>query len=329
MTDSSGVMVIAGLEDNLPTDLTGEMLGLARRLSVGLGGPVSAVAFSNGPDSLGQALISQGADRAILVEGKAIEPYQADAWLPDLVKLVQDHAPMVVLVGHTVIGMDLAPRLAFRFDTAVAMGCEDVAVDGGKVLLTRACYGGKAMEQMSFATTPFIATVKGRTQAPLPPDATRKGDLTRAPSSVTDADIRTKILGQDRATEEGIRLENAKVVVAGGGGLGGPEGFEAVAQLASVLGGAVGASRVACDLGWCPPHYQIGLSGKTVEPDLYIAIGISGAGQHMAGCANAKVIVTINSAADAPIFQSSHFGVVAGHEQLIPALTEEIQKLTG
>jgi len=95
-----------------------------------------------------------------------------------------------------------------------------------------------------------------------------------------------------------------------------------------VLGGAVGASRVACDLGWCPPHYQIGLSGKTVAPDLYIAIGISGAGQHMAGCANAKVIVTINSDADAPIFQSSHFGVVAGYEQLIPALTEEIRKLT-
>jgi len=128
---------------------------------------------------------------------------------------------------------------------------------------------------------------------------------------------------------DGIRLENARVVVAGGGGLGGPEGFKAAQELASVLGGAMGASRVACDLDWCPPHYQIGLSGKTVAPELYIAIGISGAGQHMAGCANAKVIVTINSGADAPIYQFSHFGVVAGCEELIPALTKEIQKLVG
>ncbi len=329
MTEGSGVMVVAGVEDGLPTGLTGEMLGLARRLTDALGGPVSAVAFGKCPKSLGESLLSQGADKALLVEGDAVEPYQADVWLPDLVKLVEDHAPMAVLVGHTVIGMDLAPRLAFRLDTAVAMGCEDVAVEGGKILLTRACYGGKALEEVSFTTTPSVATVKAKTQAPLPPDDSHEGDLVIVPLRVTDAEIRTRILDQDRTAAEGIRLENARVVVAGGGGLGGPEGFEAAAQLASVLGGAVGASRVACDLGWCPPHYQIGLSGKTVAPDLYIAIGISGAGQHMAGCANAKVIVAINSDAEAPIYQFSHFGVVSECEELIPALTKEIQKLVG
>jgi electron transfer flavoprotein alpha subunit len=234
-----------------------------------------------------------------------------------------------VFIGHTVIGMDLAPRLAFRLDTAVAMGCEEIAVEGDNILLTRACYGGKALEAVSFTTTPSVATIKAKTQAPLTPDDSREGDLVIVPSRVTEAEIRTRIIDQDRAVAQGIRLENASVIVAGGGGLGGPEGFEAAAELASVLGGAVGASRVACDLGWYPPHYQIGLSGKTVAPDLYIAIGISGAGQHMAGCANAKVFVAINSDADAPIFQYSHFGVVAGYERLIPALTVEIRKLTG
>ena len=327
MNESSGVMVIAGWEDNLPTDLTGEMLGLARRLSDELGGPVLAVAFGKSSKSLGQSLLSQGADTAILVEGDSLEPYQADAWMPDLVKLVQDHAPMAVLIGHTVIGMDLAPRLAFRLDTAVAMGCEEVAIEGNKILLTRVCYGGKALEEVSFTTTPSVATIKAKTQTPLMPDDSLEGELIIVPSRATDTEIRTRILNQDRTAAEGIRLENASVVVAGGGGLGGPEGFKAATELASVLGAAVGASRVACDLGWCPPHYQIGLSGKTVAPDLYIAIGISGAGQHMAGCAKAKVIVTINSDADAPIFQFSHFGVIGGYEHLVPALTKEIQKL--
>ena len=327
MTEGSGVMVVAGVEDN--PDLTAEMLGLARRLSAELGGPVSAAAFGKRLNSLGESLLSRGADKAILVEGDALEPYQADAWLPDLVGLVRDQAPMAVLVGHTAMGMDLAPRLAFRLDTAVAMGCEEVTVEGGKILLTRRCYGGKALEGISFTTTPSIATIKAKTQAPLPMDDSREGDLVIVPSGVTAAEIRTRILDRDRAPGEGIRLENARVVVAGGGGLGGPEGFEAARELARVLGGAVGASRVACDLGWCPPHYQIGLSGKTVAPDLYIAIGISGAGQHMAGCANAKVIVAINSDADAAIYRFSHFGVVAGCEELIPALTKESKMLVG
>ena len=327
MTEGSGVMVVAGEEDS--PDLTADMLGLARRLSADLGGPVSAVAFGNSLNSLGESLLSRGADKAILVEGDAVQPYQADAWLGDLVGLVRDQAPMAVLVGHTMIGMDLAPRLAFRLDTAVAMGCEDVTVEGGRILLTRQCYGGKALEEISITTTPTVATIKAGTQAPLPTDDSRQGDLVIVPSGVTAAEIRTRIIDRDRAPGDAIRLEEARVVVAGGGGLGGPEGFEAARELARVLGGAVGASRVACDLGWCPPHYQIGLSGKTVAPDLYIAIGISGAGQHMAGCANAKVIVAINSDSDAPIYRFSHFGVVAGCEELIPALTKEIQKLVG
>ena len=327
MTDGSGVVVVADVEDTL--DLTAEMLGLARRLSDELGGAVTVVAFGENLNSLAESLLSRGADKAILVEGDAVQPYQADAWLPDLVGLVREQAPMAVLVGHTMMGMDLAPRLAFRLDTAVAMGCEDVTVEGGKILLTRQCYGGKALEEISFTTVPFVATIKAKSQAPLPMDDSREGDIVIVPSGVTAAEIRTGILDRDRVPGESIRLENARVVVAGGGGLGGPEGFEAARELARVLGGAVGGSRVACDLGWCPPHYQIGLSGKTVAPDLYIAIGISGAGQHMAGCANAKVIVAINSDSDAPIYRFSHFGVVAGCEELIPVLTKEIQKLVG
>ena len=147
-------------------------------------------------------------------------------------------------------------------------------------------------------------------------------------ASVLDmGSVRTRIVGRERESADGVRLENADVVIAGGRGVGGPEGFECLNELAGLLGGAVGASRVACDLGWCPPSCQIGLTGRTVAPELYLAVGISGAGQHMAGCGAAKTIVSINSDPDAAIFQSSRFGVVGDYQEVIPALVEEIEKL--
>ena len=327
MAESSGILVVVDTADGRPVDLVFEMLGLARRLAGSLGGTVTAVALGTGLDSIGEVLVARGADRVLIVDDAAFADFQADAWLPDLARIVTEAAPAAVLVGHTVPGADLAPRLAFRLNTAVATGCEAVEIADGRPHMTRACYGGNAREVVSFTTAPAVATIRAKTQEALEPDPGRTGE-TEFVASVLDAgSVRTRIVGRKRESADGVRLENANIVIAGGRGVGGQEGFEPLNEIARLLGGAVGASRVACDLGWCPLSRQIGLTGRTVAPELYLAVGISGAGQHMAGCGAAKAIVSINSDPDAAIFRSSRFGVVGDCREVIPALVEEIRKL--
>ena len=327
MADSSGILVVVETADGQPVELVFEMLGLARRLADGAGGAVTAAALGTGLDGIGEVLVARGADRVLIVDDAAFADYQADAWLPDLATFVTDTTPAAVLIGHTVSGADLAPRLAFRLDTAVATGCEAVDIVNGRPHMTRACFGGNAREVVSFTTIPAVVTIRAKTQESLEPDAGRKGDIEFVAPVLEAGSVRTRIVGRERERARGVRLENADVVVAGGRGVGGPEGFGPLDELARLLGGAVGASRVACDLGWCPPSYQIGLTGRTVAPELYLAVGISGAGQHMAGCGAARNIVSINSDPDATIFGSSRFGVVGDCREVIPALVEEIRKL--
>lgn len=327
MAENRDVLVVVETAEGRPIDLTFEMLGLARRLADESGGAVTAVALGSGLDGVGEVLVARGADRVLIADDAAFADYQADAWLPDLAEIVADAAPAAVLVGHTVPGADLAPRLAFRLDTAVATGCEAIEFADGRPRMTRVCFGGNAREVVSFTTSPAVATIRARTQEALEPDPGRTGRV-EYPASVLDAgSVRTRIAGRERESRDGVRLENADVVIAGGRGVGGREGFAPLDDLARLLGGAVGASRVACDLGWCPPSRQIGLTGRTVAPDLYLAVGISGAGQHMAGCGAARAIVSINSDPDATIFKSSRFGIVGDCAEVVPALVEEIRKL--
>ena len=327
MADNSGILVVVETAGGQPVDLVFEMLGLARRLADSLEGAVTAVALGTGLDGIGEVLVARGADRVLIADGAAFADFQADAWLPDLARIITEAAPASVLIGHTVPGTDLAPRLAFRLDTAVATGCDAVEIADGRPHMTRVCYGGNAREVVSFTTAPTVATIRAKTQEALEPDPGRTGEIEFVASVLDVGSVRTRIVGRKRESADGVRLENANVVIAGGRGAGGREGFEPLNELARLLGGAVGASRVACDLGWCPLSCQIGLTGRTVAPELYLAVGISGAGQHMAGCGAAKAIVSINSDPDAAIFQSSRFGVVGDCKEVIPALVEEIRKL--
>lgn len=327
MADNSDILVVVETAGGRPVDLVFEMLGLARRLAGGRGGAVTAAVLGVGLDGIGEILVAHGADRVLVVDDAVFADYQADTWLPDLVRIVNDKAPAAVLVGHTVSGADLAPRLAFRLDSAVATGCEAVEIVNGRPHVTRPCFGGNAREVVSFTTAPAVATVRAKTQEAAEPEPGRTGDIEFRRPILDASSVRTRIVGRERESVRGVRLENADVVVAGGRGVGGPEGFGSLHELAGLLGGAVGASRVACDLGWCPPSYQIGLTGRTVAPELYLAIGISGAGQHMAGCGAARSVVSINSDPDAAIFGSSRFGVVGSCQEIVPALVEEIRKL--
>lgn len=325
MTNPSSVFVVVEVAEARPIDLCYEMLGLARRWVDASGGAVYACVLGNGLDGVGDGLIAYGADRIYLVDAPVFAEYQADAWVPDIVELVANVKPAAVVVGHTTQGADLAPRLAFRLGTTVATGCNRISFAAGKLHVTRPCYGGKAEEVVSFLTDPAVFTVKSKCFDPWPAQESRSGEVVCVDSVLDPASIRTQVREVRRDVSDGARLESAQIIVAGGGGMKGPQGFELIGRLADVLGAAVGASRVACDLGWCPPSRQIGLSGKTVAPELYIAIGISGVGQHMAGCANAKNIVAINTDPDAPIFRFARYGIVADCHQLMPALIEIVE----
>ena len=327
MKNKNNILVLAEMNGDTPSDLTQEMLGCGRQLVKESQSSVPAVVFGNNLENVGQDLISFGADQVFLVNDMLCDPYQADAWLPDMTALAKETKANLILMGHNSVGGDLAPRLAFYLKCGIATSCEAIEIKEEKTLLTRTCYGGKAREVLSFGREIAVATVRPKSQKPIAQDRERSGKIKIIPLSAKKSDIRIKVIEHNREDNSGLKLEDATIIVSGGGGLGGPEGFKIASSLAAVLGGAVGASRVACDRGWCPAGYQIGLSGKTVAPELYFAVGISGASHHMAGCANAKNIVAINNDPNAPMFNFARFGAVADFEELVPALTEHIAKL--
>jgi len=327
MADGTGVLVIGEMSDGVLTGITAELLGAARRLADGLGGQVSVALLGTGAADLAVAAIAEWADRVFVAGGAELTEFLADLWLPVVQEIVAQAQPLVILVGQTSIGRDLGPRLAFRLGTGVAMDTLELDVRDGQVLMTRACFGGNAREAIAIATSPKLATVRSKSQEPLEPDPTRKGEIIPVASSGGASAARETIVERTKAKAEGVRLEDADIVVSGGRGLGGPEGFELVEELAGALGGAVGASRAACDLGWYPPSKQVGLTGKTVSPDLYVAVAISGASQHWAGMAGSKNVVAINKDPDANMVKSARFAVVGDYKQVLPALVRAVNKL--
>lgn len=322
------LLVMIEHEKGEATPASLELLGLGRRLAEE-NGSVTALCLGSGVgDAVVSRLIGYGADEVIVVDHPLLDPFQADAWLPDIVAVARELDPEAVLFAHTHAGAELSPRLAILLDTTVATGSVAGARSAdGALLFTRPCYGGNAMETVSLRTAPAIATIKPKAHEALPYDDRRSGRVVRRQAVVTAGAVRTRIVERSRAEGTGARLETANVVVSGGRGLGGPEGFVEAKKLAELLDGAVGATRVACDLGWCPKSWQIGLSGRTVTPDLYIALGISGAGQHMSGCGNARVIVAVNTDIEADIFRFSRFGIVADCRELLPELIEQLHGL--
>ncbi len=327
MSGAPCILVVSELARGRATKLTGELLGLARGLAAASGGVVAAALLAGSSDGIAEELIASGADRVYAMEHEMFGDYHSEAWVGAAARICRQAAPRAVFIGHNAIGADLAPRLAFRLESAAATGCVDVSFADGKLVFTRPCFGGNARETVSFTTMPPVATIRAGIYDALPPDRVRRGELVRVEPHLGEEVLRVKVIERRPDAIEGVRLEDARIIIAGGRGLSGPEGFRVIEELAAALGGAVGASRVPCDLGWCPRSWQIGLTGKTVQPDLYIAVGISGSGHHMAGCGSAKVIVAVNTDREAAIFKDARFGVVGDYREFVPALIDEIRKL--
>ena len=320
----ASVLVIGEVDGGSLTAGTAELLGAATRLSADLGGGVACALIGAGVAAAADAAIAAGADTVYVAEHEGLAQYQTETYVPVAAAIAEQDGPKVVLLGQTSVGRDLAPRLATRLESAAAMDALSIEVEGDRVKATRSSYGGNARQVVTVRTDPQVITVRAKSQEPLAEDAGRSGNVETVAVEVAEA--KATLSGKDQAESEGVKLEDAEIVISGGRGLGAPEAFADLERLAGVVGGAVGASRAACDLGWYPPSQQVGLTGTVVSPTLYVAIAISGASQHMAGCGGAKNIVAINKDPEANIFRFSRFGIVDDYKKVLPALEEELKK---
>lgn len=308
-----------------------ELLGEGRELADKQGGKLVGIVIGNNIDSAIKSATSHGADTVIAVEGKEFEHYTTDAYANAMYHLIEKYCPTSLLIGATNDGRDLGPRLSCRLKTGLTADCTGLAIDDetGNVAWTRPAFGGNLMATiMCPDNRPQIGTVRPGVFKRPEADESHKAEVIREDYHVEADKIRTQLLEViQEAGGELVDLEGAEIIVSGGRGVGGPEGFKPVEELAKVLGATVGASRAAVDSGWIAHAHQVGQTGKTVGPKIYIACGISGAIQHLAGMSGSDTIIAINKDETAPIMNVADYAVVGDLFEILPVLTEEIKKL--
>jgi electron transfer flavoprotein alpha subunit len=330
MAEYKGILVCGELVEGKLASITTELLGCGRKLADDLKEDLSCLLVSDSVGEASKEAIAFGADKVYAVEHPALKEYQADSYMQAAEKLVKEVSPRIILLGQTSMGRDLAPRLAFRLGTSLTTDCLDLSIDPETKLLvqTRPVYGGNAQAIFTSEFMPQMATVRTKAMSPLERDDSRKGEVIPTKIDIDTSKVRPKILETVKEEAVGIKLEDAPVIVSGGRGMGGPEPFQTtLKELADLLHGAVGASRPPADNGWVPEALHIGLTGKIVAPDIYIAIAISGASQHTAGCTGSKHIIAINKDPEANIFREAELGVVGKYEEVVPALTNKLKEL--
>jgi electron transfer flavoprotein alpha subunit len=329
MAEQQNVLVLGEVHAGHLSTTTAEVIAAGRHL-VQQGGTELAVGLlGHELATAAQEALHAGADRVYRVEDALLDPPQADLYLRAVVELCQTVSPGIILLGRTTLGRDVAPRLACRLGTSLLQDCLAVEIDAasGHLTATRPVYGGSVLARVRCKTTPQIAALRPKAYEPLVPDPARQGEITPVPVTLDATMAQVTVVRQEIDQSPGVKLEDARIVVAGGRGLGGPEPFTELQELAGLLGAGIGASRAAVDAGWVPGTWQIGLTGKTITPELYITVGISGASQHMAGCSHAKVIVAVNKDRDANIFREARYGVVGDWQAVIPAFMEAVREL--
>jgi len=318
----ANVLAVTEQRDGALRKTSREVVWAARQLADAMGGTVDALVMAaSGVDAAGAKLGEVGADRVLVAEDASFAKYSPDGYAGTVAGVAKAGGYGAVLVAATAAGKDLAPRIAARLDAPLASDVTGVGIEGGKVAATRPVYAGKAIQQLRVDAP--LAVVSLRPNAFAPGSAAKAGAVSKA-TAVAASRVTVR---EVKAAEQGrLDVAEASVVVSGGRGLKGPEHFALIEGLAKALGGAVGASRAVVDAGWRPHAEQVGQTGKTVSPQLYVAVGISGAIQHLAGMRTAKVIVAINKDKDAPIFQVADYGIVGDLFEILPRLTEEIAK---
>lgn len=325
---SRDVWVLAEHAEGHPRRITFELLGRARALAGMLGGRVAALVLGKDAAPLSRELGARGADVVYLAGHPLLAQYTTDAYTAVIAPLIVREQPFLLLIGSTAAGRDLAPRLAARLRAGLATDCAAVDLDKGRVVVTRPMMTRKAIARVAFREDGLrIAVVLPNVFAPAPSDAARTPQVVPVPVTLDASAVRTRVAGITPIARETVPLTEADIIVSGGRGLRGPENFALLDELAAALGAAVGSSRPPVDSGWVPHDYEIGQTGKTVNPQLYIACGISGAPQHLAGMSGSRYIVAINKDPQAPIFSVASYGIVGDLFHILPLLTTEIRRL--
>jgi electron transfer flavoprotein alpha subunit len=324
----NGVMIIAEQRDGDIRKISYEIVSEGRRLADSLGQNVTAVLLGSGIKDKAATLGHYGADRVLVADDPRLETYTTDAYVSIIAELVKANDPAIVLLGGSAQGKDLSARLSARLGVGVAQDCTAFSLESGNLEAVRPIYAGKAYAKVSFVDSwPQMAVARPNVMAMNEPDTSKSPEVVNASFTLDDSALKTKVVESIKDESGKVDLTEADIIVSGGRGMKGPEGYGILEELANVIGGTVGASRSAVDAGWRPHSDQVGQTGKVVSPNLYIACGISGAIQHLAGMGTSKVIVAINKDAEAPIFQKADYGVVDDLFNIVPALTEEIKEM--
>ncbi|HHW00067.1 MAG TPA: electron transfer flavoprotein subunit alpha [Clostridiaceae bacterium] len=331
LSSYKGVWVFAEQKNSIPAQVSYELLGAGRKLADQLEVPLSAVIIGSGLDEAIKELIAYGADNVYAVDNQALKDYNDELYSDVLTRLIQQYKPEIVLMGATTYGRSLAPRVSSRLNTGLTADCTGLEIDPEKRILlqTRPAFGGNLMATITCPNhRPQMSTVRPKVMKPLEKDASRTGQIIRPEIKLPD-EVRTKVVETVSVACEMVNLTEADIIVSAGRGIGDPKNLKLVEELAQVLGGAVGASRAVVDAGWIEYSHQVGQTGKTVCPKVYIACGISGAVQHLAGMSSSDTIIAINNNPDAPIFKIATIGIVGDVLEILPLLINEFKARLG
>ena len=302
-----------------------QVMSAATALSRDLNRPLVAIVLGENNDALTQSAIHHGADKVMNIQDPSLKRFRIEPYSAIFTALARRDNPSAIIMGASTAGLELSAHLAAKLQAGLAADCTDLSVDSGQIVATRPALIGNLVATVRFKKdAPSIATIRRNVYPPADRDIARVGEVISQPVVLSEDQISTKIESVESSAGK-VSLTDANIIVSGGRGVGGPEGFKPVIELAEALGGALGASRAAVDAGWIPYPHQVGQTGKTVQPDLYIACGISGAIQHLAGMKNAKVIVAINKDGDVPLFKYARYGIVGDLFEYLPALVAEVK----
>ncbi|MGF7059834.1 FAD-binding protein [Brassicibacter mesophilus] len=325
-----GVWVFAEQREGKLLNVAVELMGEGRKIADTLGVELTAVLLGSKLDEAAERLVKYGADKVLYVDNELLNVYTTDGYTKVISELVSDKKPEIMLIGATNIGRDLGPRLSARLGTGLTADCTRLEIDeeDNKLLQTRPAFGGNLMATIVCPNhRPQMSTVRPGVMEKAQYDETRQGKIEIIDVDLSKSDIKAEVIEVVKSGKGEVALEEAPIIVSGGRGLGTRENFELVEKLAKKLGGVVGASRATVDEGWVEHSHQVGQTGKTVRPKLYIACGISGAIQHLAGMQEADCIVAINKNPDAPIFKIADFGIVGDVNEIIPAIIEALDNV--
>lgn len=324
-----GVWVFAEQREKKIMPVVIELLGEGKKLAKEVGCELCAVLCGSEVEGLADELFEYGADKVYIADAPELEKYTTDGYTKVIFEAIEEYKPEIVLLGATHIGRDLGPCLAVKANTGLTADCTMLEIDpeDKKIKQTRPAFGGNLMATIVCPNhRPQMSTVRPGVMAKAEHTPGRKGEIVKLNVSFNEGDIRTKVLDIVKSMKETVSLTDAEIIVAGGMGLGKAEGFDLLKELADKLGGIVASSRAAVDAGWIDHAYQVGQTGTTVKPKIYVACGISGAIQHVAGMQNAEQIIAINTAENAPIFEVADYGIVGDLYKVIPAMIEELGK---